>query len=167
MSKITTTNDPAGDVWALAYRNLAYRAEDRAAKRLRAAMQAALNELGVPNEDYPAPVANAVRILAEAGGFETSAEKAITVARRSRKPKVSRECLEEKNARIHMLENLATRRRHRIAELEEIRRFEKESERLLMDALLSIWSQAERSSELREIASGAIVEHQRRLGPRA
>ena len=34
--------------------------------RLRVAIQAALNELGVPDEGYPAPVANAVDILGTA-----------------------------------------------------------------------------------------------------
>jgi hypothetical protein len=32
-------------------------------ERLRAAMEAAQNELGVPGDNYPAPVANAVEIL--------------------------------------------------------------------------------------------------------
>lgn len=33
---------------------------------LRASMVAAMNELGIPSENYPAPVANAHRILHEA-----------------------------------------------------------------------------------------------------
>lgn len=44
-------------------------AEDHAVPPLRKAMRAALNELGVPDESYPSPVANAVEILVEAGGF--------------------------------------------------------------------------------------------------
>ena len=37
----------------------------------RAAMDGALRELGVPTDDYPAPVANAYEILAEALGDNT------------------------------------------------------------------------------------------------
>jgi len=46
----------------------------------RAAIRAALDELGVPNEDYPAPVANAVEILSNA--LATS-EETKEVERRS------------------------------------------------------------------------------------
>jgi hypothetical protein len=45
-------------------------ATDAVARQLRGAMRKALNELGVPGPDTPAPVANAVQILSEAGGFE-------------------------------------------------------------------------------------------------
>jgi hypothetical protein len=37
-------------------------------RRMRRSIHAALSELGVPDESYPAPVANAVRILREALG---------------------------------------------------------------------------------------------------
>ena len=52
------------------FANIACIAEDQVAKQLRGAMRKALDELGVPGPGYPTPVANAVRILAEAGGFE-------------------------------------------------------------------------------------------------
>jgi len=38
----------------------------RLLREYRSAMEQALLELGVPNEDYPAPVANAVEILRRA-----------------------------------------------------------------------------------------------------
>jgi hypothetical protein len=39
---------------------------------LRSAIDAALNELGVPQPDYPAPVANAVAILAAVRGGDAT-----------------------------------------------------------------------------------------------
>ena len=41
-------------------------AKDQAMKPLREAIYAAMNELGVPTDDYPAPVANAINILGRA-----------------------------------------------------------------------------------------------------
>ena len=48
--------------------------------------------------------------------------------------------MEEKNDRIHAVEAIITHKRHRIAELEEIRRFEKGTERGLVKALQDIYA---------------------------
>jgi hypothetical protein len=56
-----------GRRWTECYCGLrCFEVKGGAQMELRAAIQRALNELGVPGENYPAPVANAYDILTEA-----------------------------------------------------------------------------------------------------
>lgn len=48
------------------------------------AIDMALHELGVPGPDYPAPVANAVRILRAVGGFEVARFEAYDLTEKGR-----------------------------------------------------------------------------------
>ena len=97
--------------------------------------------------------------------------------------------LRAKDLKIKVLEGIITSKRHRIAELEEIRRFERVTEQGLAKALQDIFGTrwevvdtvdstpvhdvlvqmrmlAEQITQVRTIAAEALVEYTRRLGPR-
>ena len=129
--------------------------------------------------DMTPPVGEADRL--EGGMGETGWFAAASVKRSPRKVRrVSLRVVEEKNDRIHALEAIITHKRHRIAELEEIRRFEKGTERGLVKALQDIYAPqvvmvdaptpgegfAMALQQVQRIAGDALVEYTRRLGPR-
>jgi hypothetical protein len=129
--------------------------------------------------DMTPPVGEADRL--EGGMGENGWFAAASVKRSPRKVRrVSLRVVEEKNDRIHALEAIITHKRHRIAELEEIRRFEKGTERGLVKALQDIYAPqvvmvdaptpgegfAMALQQVQRIAGDALVEYTRRLGPR-
>ena len=69
------------------------------------------------------------------------------------------------DAKIHELEHKVVQQKKQLRVLDECRTFERETERLLIDALKAIFG-LNQKTDMIEIARDAILQHMERLGPR-